>query len=131
MSRTSRLIDEDTVSDMIASIGEASFRMYYRSSETDRLKILTDSKYELEGKRYLLTYRNLKSASDVSLTGIDSNGRLIINSYSVRLRQAKYKYTVYVTVVNQIVFEKLNIEQLHYYKEKKARTGTGRHAAPY
>jgi hypothetical protein len=83
----------------------------------------------LQGKRYLLLYKNLKRAAEISLAGIDKEGRLIINSYTAIQKRIPDKYIVHQTIVEQLVLEKLNVEQLRYEKEKKPMQGS-KHTAP-
>lgn len=127
--RDASVLNEEAEDDMILSIDEKAFRGYYKEQGTDKYRIIIDSKYELQGKRYLLLYKNLKRAAEVSLVGIDKEGRLIINSYTAIQKRIPNKYIVHQTIVEQLVLEKLNIEQLRYEKEKKLIQGS-RHTAP-
>jgi len=128
--RTSRILDEDTSGDMFISITEDDFRLYYKEAGKEKFRVITDNKYELQGKRYLLLYKNIKSAGDVSVVGIDSAGRLILNTYTAAQRRVPNKYNVYETTASQIVLEKLKVAQLHYKEEKKDKPIQGRKVSP-
>ncbi len=120
---------EDT-SDLIISISEDNFRVYYKDAGKDRYRIITDSKYEFAGKRFLLTYKNLKSEADVMQAGIDKEGRLIINNNTAYQRREEGHSNVYATNTTQLILEKLNVQQLHYNEEKKNNPVPSRRVSP-
>lgn len=120
---------EDTA-DMLISITEDNFRVYYKDAGKDKYRIVTDSRYEFMAKRFLLLYKNLKSEADVWQVGIDDKGRLIINSNTSYQRREEGQSNVYSTTTTQVVLEKLKVQQLHYKEEKKNNPVPSRRVSP-
>lgn len=129
-NRTSRMLNEDTSADMLISITEDNFRVYYKEAGKEKFRIITDTKYELLGKRYMLLYKNMKSSGDISLAGIDTTGKLILNTCISAQRRIPNMYNVYETITSQVVLEKLNVQHLHYKEEKKNNSVPGKRVSP-
>ncbi|MBO2007984.1 hypothetical protein [Hymenobacter negativus] len=62
--------------------------------------------FVLLNQRYLLLYGTAKRNGTVSLMGLDSAGRLIINANSVTERSVRGQYLTYQTVVRQLICER-------------------------
>lgn len=120
---------EDTA-DMLISITENNFRVYYKDAGKEKYRIVTNSRYEFMAKRFLLLFKNLKSEADVWQVGIDDKGRLIINSNTSYQRREEGQSNVYSTTTTQVVLEKLKVQQLHYKEEKKNNPVPGRRVSP-
>lgn len=112
-------LSESKTDDIIAVFTEDIMKLFLKEADKKKFQVLVDGKYEIVNKRYLLQYKALKSGANISLIGIDKEGRLIINAYSMIERRAQKEYITYETTMQQLVFEKLRVGQLHYDKEKK------------
>lgn len=124
------VVEFDDSADLLVSITEDNIRAYNKAAGKDRYSIITDSRYEFAGKRFLLIYKNLKSEADVLQVGIDDRGWLIINSNTSYQRREEGQSNVYSTTITQVVLEKLKVQQLHYKEEKKNNPIPGRRVSP-
>lgn len=117
-------------SDMIISLTEDAIRVYYKGTDKEKYQVITDSKYELEGKRFIMVYKNLRNEADVFQVGIDSLGRLIVNNSASYQRRESGQSNAYVTTTTQLVLEKLKVAQLNYKEEKKDKVIPSRRVSP-
>lgn len=105
--RTTTTLNDNTQDDVIASIDEQKFKLYFKPADKPNYKTAINKNYSIESKRYLLIHGLSKTTAGVSLIGMDSSGNLIINNYGVHERQIRGIYIVYETIMNQMIFKKM------------------------
>ena len=108
--RTSKIDQVNSEDDAVLLITDSKFKLFHKEKGSAKYKSLIRN-YHLESNRYLMLYKSSLAGSAVSFTGIDKDGRLILNSYYVQERKKENKkerkYIVYQATMTQLIFEKI------------------------
>ncbi|MFM2226548.1 MAG: hypothetical protein RJA07_2750 [Bacteroidota bacterium] len=104
--RNSKLVHNETDADAFLSITDTKFNLYGADKAGAKFKRIVSKKYELQSKRFLMLYNLSKASAAISFVGIDKEGHLIINSYSVQERKRKGIYITYEAVMIQMIYKR-------------------------
>ncbi|HLO71999.1 MAG TPA: hypothetical protein VK167_14065 [Flavipsychrobacter sp.] len=97
----------ETQEDIFFVFNQKSLGVYAKETPEGKLKHISNTRYDIESKRYLMLYKVFKGGAGISLAGIDDKGRLIIHANHVEERKVPNNYIVYETIVDQMIFEKV------------------------
>lgn len=104
--RDTRLLHNETDADAFLSITNTKFNLYGADKPGASYKQVISKNYAIENKRFLMLYGMNKATAAISFVGIDKEGRLIINSYSIDERKVKGVYITYQAVMVQMVYKR-------------------------
>lgn len=108
--RSSELVHEGKERDVVLVVTDDKFKMYERLSENENFKSKA-SNYHIENKRFLMLYKTTLASAAIAFIGLDKEGRLIINSFSLTERKKENEtdreYIVYNSDMVQLIFERL------------------------
>lgn len=109
-SRNNTLVNEDNSDDAFLQISDKQFQLFAKAEGKKAFKRKANAHYLLEGGRYLLLYKLAKTGAAISQAGIDREGRLVLHSAVVEERKVPNNYIVYIAVVNQAIYERVNVQ---------------------
>lgn len=108
--RTSKIDQTNNEDDVVLTVTDSKFNLFLKESGNQNYKSLKRN-YHLDSQRYLILYKTSLASSSISFTGIDQDGRLLLNSYYVQERKKANEkgreYIVYQATMTQLIFEKL------------------------
>lgn len=105
--RNNTFIDQQNGDDVFLQIRDKQYIRYVKAEGEKDFKREGDSRYALEGGRFLMLYPSARSAAVVSQVGIDKEGRLVIHKAIVEDSKLPDRYIVYQAVISQSVYERV------------------------
>ena len=104
--RTIKEIKNDKDNDFYLLMTGKRMKFYNKSKENHKFKHIFSKNYCIVSKRYLMVYGLSKAGAAINFIGLDSDGRLILDTFFQEERTLKDKYIVFHATMIQYIFEK-------------------------
>ena len=101
------LNDVSKSEEAFAIFSDKTLKIFSRDIGKSKFKLKNSTQYTLKNERSIILYNFSKASGVVGQIGIDENNWLILNFPAVLENKIPYKYNVYNTVIEQMIFEKV------------------------
>lgn len=93
--------------EVLVQFTETHIKFYVRKKNSNSYLKKFSRQYKILNGRYLLIYNNLKTTSGTAFVGVNNEGELIWNQYSVNMYTKRDVFKRWTTILNQMIFKRI------------------------